>query len=120
MSNAIEIRDMEYRASKTFEIHDLALSVPTGSMYGFLGPNGSGKTTTMRLIMGMLRPAAGKIGVLGGQMPHDAHPRDHRTFGARLIHHRRLGTGLSRDGIRRGHRRAGRRRFCPMSSTTYR
>ena len=72
MSNAIELRGVCYSPSKKFEIRDLDLNVPRGSMYGFLGPNGSGKTTTMRLIMGMLRPAAGKIGVLGGQMPHDA------------------------------------------------
>ena len=72
MSNAIELRDVSYSPSKKFEIRDLALNVPTGSMYGFLGPNGSGKTTTMRMVMGMLRPAAGSIKVLDGYMPEDA------------------------------------------------
>ena len=72
MSNAIEIHGLQYRASKTFEIRDLALNVPVGSLYGFLGPNGSGKTTTMRLVMGMLRPLAGRIQVLSGAMPADA------------------------------------------------
>ncbi len=72
MSNAIELRDVSYSPSKRFEIRDLALNVPAGSMYGFLGPNGSGKTTTMRMVMGMLRPAAGTIKVLDGYMPQDA------------------------------------------------
>ena len=58
MSNAIELRGISYSPSKKFEIRDLDLNVPAGSMYGFLGPNGSGKTTTMRMVMGMLRPTA--------------------------------------------------------------
>src|SRR5437879_3313272 len=72
MSNAIEIRDLVYRAGKSFEIRDLALNVPTGSMYGFLGPNGAGKTTTIRLLLGLLRPAAGQITVLGRSVPGEA------------------------------------------------
>lgn len=69
MSHAIDIRDLHYRAGKTFEIRDLALRVPTGSLYGFLGPNGSGKTTTIRLMLGLLRPLRGTIAVLGADVP---------------------------------------------------
>ncbi len=69
MSFAIETRDLAYRASRQFEIRDLALKVREGSIYGFLGPNGSGKTTTIRLLLGMLRPAKGTITVLGRQVP---------------------------------------------------
>lgn len=72
MSHAIEIRRLHYRAGKSFEIPSLDLTVPTGSIYGFLGPNGSGKTTTMRLVLGLLRPRAGEIRVLERPMPHDA------------------------------------------------
>ena len=72
MSHAIEIRDLHYRAGKSFEIRDLALSVPTGAMYGFLGPNGSGKTTTIRLMLGLLRPLKGTITVLGGEVPRES------------------------------------------------
>ncbi|HTR21395.1 MAG TPA: ABC transporter ATP-binding protein [Gemmatimonadales bacterium] len=72
MSNAVEIRDLEYRAGKSFEIRELALNVPSGSMYGFLGPNGAGKTTTIRLMLGLLRPRAGRITVLGGEIPREA------------------------------------------------
>ena len=48
MSKAIETSGVCYRPAKDFEIKDLSLSVPTGSVYGFLGPNGSGKTTNIR------------------------------------------------------------------------
>jgi ABC-2 type transport system ATP-binding protein len=72
MSNAIEIRRLHYRAGKSFELRDLALAVPEGSIYGFLGPNGSGKTTTIRLILGLLRPIRGQITVLSRPMPADA------------------------------------------------
>lgn len=72
MSNAIEIRRLHYRAGKSFEIPSLDLSVPAGSIYGFLGANGSGKTTTIRLVLGLLRPRAGEIRVLDHPMPQDA------------------------------------------------
>jgi len=70
MSYAIEIERLHYRAG-SFELKDVDLHVPTGSIYGFLGPNGSGKTTTMRLVLGLLRPLAGGITVLGDRMPED-------------------------------------------------
>ncbi|HEV8379994.1 MAG TPA: ABC transporter ATP-binding protein [Gemmatimonadales bacterium] len=69
MSHAIEIERLHYRFDKAFEIKELDLHVPTGSIYGFLGPNGSGKTTTIRLILGLLRPLSGRITVLGDPMP---------------------------------------------------
>jgi ABC-2 type transport system ATP-binding protein len=72
MTHAIAIRGLHYRAGRSFEIPNLDLSVPTGSIYGFLGPNGSGKTTTIRLVLGLLRPRAGDIRVLDRPMPHDA------------------------------------------------
>lgn len=55
--------------TKTFGEHravsDLSLEVPEGSIYGFIGPNGSGKTTTLRMIMRILHPDEGSIRVLG-------------------------------------------------------
>jgi ABC-2 type transport system ATP-binding protein len=69
MSDAIHIERLHYRAGKNFEIKELDLHVPSGSIYGFLGPNGSGKTTTIRLILGLLRPLNGRITVLGLPMP---------------------------------------------------
>jgi len=55
--------------TKTFGAHravdDLSLQVPAGTIYGFIGPNGSGKTTTLRMIMRILHPDTGEISVLG-------------------------------------------------------
>ena len=45
------------------------LDVPTGAVYGFLGPNGSGKTTTIRMLLGLVRPTGGEIELLGAPMP---------------------------------------------------
>jgi ABC-2 type transport system ATP-binding protein len=63
--NAIELREV----NKTFGTHravcDLTLDVPAGAIYGFIGPNGSGKTTTIRMILDILAPDSGTIQVLG-------------------------------------------------------
>jgi len=48
------------------------LAVPRGSVYGFLGPNGSGKTTTIRMLLGLIRPTAGSHELLGEPMPAGA------------------------------------------------
>jgi ABC-2 type transport system ATP-binding protein len=52
-------------------VDDLCLEVPAGTVYGFIGPNGSGKTTTLRIIMHILHPDKGEITVLG-QRSHQA------------------------------------------------
>jgi ABC-2 type transport system ATP-binding protein len=65
--NAVELEQV----TKTFGAHtavsDLNLHVPPGTIYGFIGPNGSGKTTTLRMIMHILHPDRGRITVLGEQ-----------------------------------------------------
>jgi ABC-type multidrug transport system ATPase subunit len=48
------------------------LVVPYGSVYGFIGPNGSGKTTTIRMLLGLVHPTAGDITVLGSPVPSRA------------------------------------------------
>lgn len=50
-------------------VDQIDLAVPAGSVYGFLGPNGSGKTTTIRMLLGLIRPTAGSHAVLGLPMP---------------------------------------------------
>ncbi len=71
-NNAIELKDVCYRAGPSFEIRDLTLNVPYGSIYGFLGPNGSGKTTTIRLFTGMHQATSGEISLLGRPIPKSA------------------------------------------------
>jgi ABC-2 type transport system ATP-binding protein len=71
MSNAIEARGLNYRAGKTFEIRDMNLNVPAGSIYGYLGPNGSGKTTTIRLLLGMTKRLSGDVTLLDHRSPED-------------------------------------------------
>lgn len=53
-------------------VHDLSMQVKRGSIYGFLGPNGSGKTTTIRMLMGLIEPTSGSARVLGHPMPRAA------------------------------------------------
>lgn len=53
-------------------IQNLDLEVSAGEIYGFLGPNGCGKTTAMRLLTGLLKPSAGEIEVLGLALPREA------------------------------------------------
>ncbi|HUQ63058.1 MAG TPA: ABC transporter ATP-binding protein [Acidimicrobiales bacterium] len=53
-------------------VDGLDLAVPEGSVYGFLGPNGSGKTTTIRMILGLAYPSAGRVRLLGGDVPGQA------------------------------------------------
>ncbi|MGB7982569.1 MAG: ATP-binding cassette domain-containing protein [Candidatus Nanopelagicales bacterium] len=48
------------------------LTVPAGAVYGFLGPNGSGKTTTIRMLLGLVHPSAGAVTLLGAPMPRGA------------------------------------------------
>jgi ABC-2 type transport system ATP-binding protein len=48
------------------------LAVPHGSVYGFLGPNGSGKTTTIRMLLGLAFPTSGSVDLLGAPMPSGA------------------------------------------------
>ena len=48
------------------------LAVPLGSVYGFLGPNGSGKTTTIRMLLGLAYPTSGSASLLGVPMPDGA------------------------------------------------
>jgi ABC-2 type transport system ATP-binding protein len=50
-------------------VDDLAMVVPRGSVYGFLGPNGSGKTTTIRMLLGLVFPTRGSHQLLGIPMP---------------------------------------------------
>ena len=53
-------------------VDHIDLAVPLGSVYGFLGPNGSGKTTTIRMLLGLAYPTSGSASLLGVPMPDGA------------------------------------------------
>lgn len=57
------------RFGRQTAVDEVSLEVPRGAVYGFLGPNGSGKTTTIRMLLGLVAPHAGTIEVLGRPMP---------------------------------------------------
>jgi len=63
--NAVEISGVTKTFGTLAAVNDLSLAVPEGSVYGFIGPNGSGKTTTMRMIAGIFYPDCGDIRVFG-------------------------------------------------------
>src|SRR6476646_11144330 len=65
MPDAIALTHVTKQFNGTLAVDDLSLAVPAGSIYGFIGPNGSGKTTTLRMIMHILLPDQGRIEVLG-------------------------------------------------------
>ena len=67
MSNAVEIDRVTKSFGSQVAVDDLSLAVPSGSIYGFIGPNGSGKTTTLRMIMRIFLPDRGTIRVLGDE-----------------------------------------------------
>lgn len=73
MKPVIEIEGLrkEYRrrGGRMAAVDGLDLSVPEGGVYGFLGPNGSGKTTTIRILLGLVRPTAGRVRLLGADVP---------------------------------------------------
>ncbi len=73
MANVIEIEGLRkcYRRRRgtTVAIDVLDLAVPEGGVFGFLGPNGSGKTTTIRCLLGLARPTDGHLRLLGRAVP---------------------------------------------------
>lgn len=73
MADAILTRGLTKRfRGGQLAVDGLDLVVPTGSVYGFLGPNGSGKTTTIRMLLGLAAPSSGGVTLLGQPMPGGA------------------------------------------------
>jgi ABC-2 type transport system ATP-binding protein len=69
---AIETEGLTKRFGGDAAVDQLDLAVPTGSIFGFLGPNGSGKTTTIRMLLGLINPSAGSWRLFGQPMPSKA------------------------------------------------
>jgi ABC-2 type transport system ATP-binding protein len=65
-------RGLTKRFRRQVAVDHIDLDVPTGAVYGFLGPNGSGKTTTIRMLLGLIRPTAGEVKLLDRAVPSEA------------------------------------------------
>jgi len=68
----IQVENLSRNFGDLKAIQNLNLSIEKGNIYGFLGPNGCGKTTAIRLLTGLLKPSAGTVKVLGYSLPDDA------------------------------------------------
>jgi ABC-2 type transport system ATP-binding protein len=75
MAAAVRIEHVTKTFGNFAAVDDLSLEVPSGTIYGFIGPNGSGKTTTLRMIMHILHPDRGDITVLGERTFNAANDR---------------------------------------------
>jgi ABC-2 type transport system ATP-binding protein len=69
---AVRTRNLSKRFGATCALDQLTLDIPRGIIFGFLGANGSGKTTTIRLLLGLLEPTSGGAEVLGHDTRTDA------------------------------------------------
>jgi ABC-2 type transport system ATP-binding protein len=69
---AISTRGLTKRFGRQTAVDSLDLDVPVGTVFGFLGPNGSGKTTTIRMLLGLVGPTEGTTALLGLPMPDSA------------------------------------------------
>lgn len=74
MSQIIQVRNLSKQFGEFRAVDDLSFSVPTGEIYGFLGQNGAGKSTTIRMLLTLIQPTSGSIEIMG--MDLRTHRRD--------------------------------------------
>ncbi len=67
----IELRQLTKKFGEALAVDDISLTVKPGEVFGFLGPNGSGKTTTIKMITGIYRPTSGSVSVGGFDLAAD-------------------------------------------------
>ena len=85
-TNAVELEGVTKRFGQHVAVDRLDLAVPEGTVYGFIGPNGSGKTTTLRMILRILYPESGRVTVLGrGERERGRRPRGLPARGTRAV-----------------------------------
>ena len=64
MNDYLEVRNLS-KSFEDFQLHDITFTLPKGYIMGLIGPNGSGKTTTIKLILNMLKRTSGEVKILG-------------------------------------------------------
>ncbi|MDH7486587.1 MAG: ABC transporter ATP-binding protein [Anaerolineae bacterium] len=78
MNNAIEVNDLTKvygsPGSGVRAVDHISFEVRQGEVFGFLGPNGAGQTTTQRMLTTLLEPTDGRILIFGHDLAHDAYP----------------------------------------------
>jgi ABC-2 type transport system ATP-binding protein len=72
VTDAVRTHGLTKRFGDLAAVDDIDMVVPAGSVYGFLGPNGSGKTTTIRMLLALVAPTAGEVELLGERIPQGA------------------------------------------------
>src|ERR1051326_1233686 len=78
----VEVRDLTKTCGRVAAVRGMSFTAPAGKVTGFLGPNGSGKTTTLRIVLGLVRADSGAA-LIGG-VPYFRLGRPRRTVGAML------------------------------------
>lgn len=89
--DAVVVEGLRKTYKKTVALDGLSFRVPPGQITGFLGPNGAGKTTTFRSLLGLIRPDAGRMEVLGLKVEQDI---------SQIV--RRLGAIVEEPGLIKG------------------
>ena len=64
MNDYLEVRNLS-KSFEGFQLHNITFTLPKGYIMGLIGPNGSGKTTTIKLILNMLKRTSGEVKILG-------------------------------------------------------
>ncbi|MFC0332743.1 ABC transporter ATP-binding protein [Paenibacillus sepulcri] len=67
----MSVKDVKKRIGRKMIIHDVSFDVRAGEIFGFLGPNGSGKTTTIRMLVDLIKPTSGEISICGHNVHQD-------------------------------------------------
>ncbi|WP_229750374.1 ABC transporter ATP-binding protein [Paenibacillus nasutitermitis] len=67
----MSVRDVKKKIGRKMIIHDVSFDVRSGEIFGFLGPNGSGKTTTIRMLVDLIKPTSGDISICGYNVHKD-------------------------------------------------
>lgn len=75
MKSVLEAKGLTKNFGRVTAVDNLDLEVPRGSVFGILGPNGSGKTTTLGMVLGVINPSAGEFHWFDGETGHDVRKR---------------------------------------------
>lgn len=97
--NVIETHGLTKRYRRKLAVDGLDMTVATGDIYGFVGKNGSGKSTTMKMVCGLARPTAGEVILFGDPERGGATPQDFSRIGALIESPGVLASLTARDNL---------------------